>query len=741
MPERIPSKSPGVPRIVLFSLFAIYLLTGTLLNVVFPLGEAPDEPAHFLYVRYVAQHRTLPVMQPRYTDNETVEAFQAPAYYVLAALLAHPVTGGEIQLGRNPAFSFGARDAQIPAFFPLPDHSFPWRGPYLAWHIVRFYSLFLGALSLWLTYRTAQLAFRSEWLAMATVAYLSLNPQFIYLHSAVTNDVMAVVAGSLISLTALLLVRASRPRGFALAGGAIALAILSKPSALVMAPGLMLAAGPAWRALPSKRARWLSLVWLGLIPLCCSGWWFLRNLSLYGDLTGISAARQALSMNYYAQPLSLRQLVNILPQMFRQAFRTSWGIFGWLSLPLPQWVFYLVLAVHLGALMGLLLKPRAWLRHRSTAIVLFGTWLGLLVGFLYYNVETNSSGWHGRFLFPGLSVLGLGVVAGWRQWFGRRKAWVAGLIGGCGVMYVISALGVVLPTYLPPRTLPTDASIPNRIEADFGGIELVGYDLHPQKVAPGEQLGATLYWRIVDDNRYYRFTLSGHTPQGEPIVRRTESPLALRYPTTVWPKNRIVIDHVRLLASSDLWQVIGTIQLEVLDGHQGTPIPHIDDAGEPLTERLSLGQAAIGLPTRPAKASGEVQSYFGEKEVALSDYELSDDVVEAGATISVTLRWQALQQPAGNYHAFVHVLDQGNQLVAQHDSPPRTGRYPTWAWSAREVVVDVHPVPIPSEAEGELQLLIGLYRPDTMERLAVQGPDGTHYPDRALPLATVVVKR
>jgi hypothetical protein len=163
-------------------------------------------------------------------------------------------------------------------------------------------------------------------------------------------------------------------------------------------------------------------------------------------------------------------------------------------------------------------------------------------------------------------------------------------------LYVISALAVILPSYLPPQTLPLDADIPNRIDVYYaGGLELVGYELRPNRAKPGAQFDVTLYWKRGSDDGYYQFALSGHNLAGEPIISRTVSPLALRYPTTAWPKDRIVTDRIRLLTSSDLAQTIGTVYLEVFDGHQGITVSHVDRAGSPLAKRLALGQIAIGL--------------------------------------------------------------------------------------------------------------------------------------------------
>jgi 4-amino-4-deoxy-L-arabinose transferase-like glycosyltransferase len=517
----------------------VYLLAGVSLNVVLPLGEAPDEPAHFAYVRYVARNAALPVMQPRYEDNETVEGFQAPLYYVLAAAITFPAMGQEVDLHLNPAFSFSAPEPGVPTFLPLAEHRFPWRGSYLAWHLTRLFSLGLGAVSLWATYRAGLLAFGKRWLAVAAVAYLALNPQFIYVHSAVTNDTLATTAGSLITLMALLLLRVSASWSFGTAAMAIALAALSKPSALTLCPGLAFALWKAWRALPSRRARWLSLGLLIAVPAASSGWWFWRNRQLYGDWMGLSMAKQALSANYYPAPLSVRQLIDLLPRILRQTFKTSWGVFGWISMPLPDWAFYGILSVHLIAAVGLFVRPRVLLRRWATALVLAGSWLGLIAGFLYYNLETNASGWHGRFLFPGLSAMALGVVAGWCNWFARREALPAIAIAvSQGALVVFALTQVLLPAYLPPPTLPLDAALPNPLEVDFaGGLRLVGYEQSPSKVRAGGTAEVTLYWQVQGEvSKAYRHVLAARTPNGEPLLPKTECPLPLRSPATLWPE-------------------------------------------------------------------------------------------------------------------------------------------------------------------------------------------------------------
>jgi 4-amino-4-deoxy-L-arabinose transferase-like glycosyltransferase len=710
------------------------------LSIVVPLGEAPDEPAHWDYVRYLVRTGALPVMRPRLEENETVEAFQAPGYYALAALTAWPFADEETRLGLNPAFSFTSQGPPVPTFYSLPEHSFPWQGAYLGWHITRLLSLGLGAATLWVTYRAGRLVSQSLWLAVAAVGYLALNPQFIYLHSVVTNDALATLSGGLLCLAAVSLLGRPKVRQFVWAGLAIALAVLSKPSALLLGPGLAAAAVVAWGRLGSKRERWLALVALVLIPLACSSWWFLRNLRLYGDWMGMNAAKQALSKNYYAEPVSLSHLFSLLPAMLEQTFKSTFGIFGWLSYPLPRWVYWCILVVHGVAVIGLVIRPRSLWRRRVVAIVLAAMWLGLALGFLYYNRETNTSGWHGRFLFPGLPALALVFAAGCKQLAGRQKTILGGLLSVGGLALVAIALSqVILPAYLPPRTLSVHAALPSRLDVEFeGGLRLVGYSLPAPKVASGADLPVTLYWQVQPGlSKPYRFVFGGHTLEGAALLSFAESLLPLRCPVGVWPTDRIVVDHTRLPVVPDVSQAVGQLYVQVYRGYKDAQaVPIVDQEGT----KVGLGQVAVGPERQSWRRSRSALASFGDHEINLLGCDLDPPVVRAGEVLSVTLHWQAQRQPAKSYQVFVHLVDADGQLVAQQDGPPRMGSYPTLVWSPNEAVLDVHPVPIPAGYEGALRPFVGFYALDSMERLPVVDAEGIQHPNHALPLAEVEVR-
>jgi hypothetical protein len=86
------------------------------------------------------------------------------------------------------------------------------------------------------------------------------------------------------------------------------------------------------------------------------------------------------------------------------------------------------------------------------------------------------------------------------------------------------------------------------------------------------------------------------------------------------------------------------------------------------------------------------------------------------------LYWQALQRPEADYTVFAQVRAADNQIVAQKDSPPQAGAYPTSFWDADEVVVDDRVIEIPANAPpGKYPIRVGMYLPADNVRLPIDG--------------------
>lgn len=117
-------------------------------------------------------------------------------------------------------------------------------------------------------------------------------------------------------------------------------------------------------------------------------------------------------------------------------------------------------------------------------------------------------------------------------------------------------------------------------------------------------------------------------------------------------------------------------------------------------------------------------------EVRLAGY----NVEREGNRLRLTLYWQALTAPQGDYTRFVHLFDPATKTVlAQNDSPPRGGKYPTSWWTAGEVVTETVTLPLEGVPQGAYRLAVGLYDA-TVTRLPATRADGTPIPDDYLVL-------
>lgn len=91
-----------------------------------------------------------------------------------------------------------------------------------------------------------------------------------------------------------------------------------------------------------------------------------------------------------------------------------------------------------------------------------------------------------------------------------------------------------------------------------------------------------------------------------------------------------------------------------------------------------------------------------------------------GATVRLTLYWQALRPMDTDYTVFVHVVDPEGTIWGQSDAMPVQSEKPTSSWQTGEIVVDEHQLKIDLEGPRKgYSIQVGVYDPDTRERLPV----------------------
>ncbi len=89
--------------------------------------------------------------------------------------------------------------------------------------------------------------------------------------------------------------------------------------------------------------------------------------------------------------------------------------------------------------------------------------------------------------------------------------------------------------------------------------------------------------------------------------------------------------------------------------------------------------------------------------------------------LTVKLYWQAVQQPDFNYSAFVHLVDDNDQIIAQMDRAPGEGQgYPPSLWVPLDIVVEEYMLEIPQRiARQPYRIRTGLYNWQTGQTLPV----------------------
>jgi len=92
--------------------------------------------------------------------------------------------------------------------------------------------------------------------------------------------------------------------------------------------------------------------------------------------------------------------------------------------------------------------------------------------------------------------------------------------------------------------------------------------------------------------------------------------------------------------------------------------------------------------------------------------------------LQVDLSWSTLEPVDASFTAFVHLLE-GDDIVAQSDSVPGSGYWPSQWWRPGLVIQDSHILNIEKDYNRETQqITIGLYNTRTLEPLPMMDPNG-----------------
>ncbi len=408
-------------------LLALYLIVAGLYAVYTPDWQAPDEPAHYNYIRQLAAGR-----MPRIEPGDYAQIYQSEV----------------ISSRFDPRYSvvpFEYEDYQPPLYYLLQVPVFRLTDGSL--QAMRVVSALLGAGVVLLTYVVAGRIFPGQdWLALTAAAFVAFLPQHVAMLASVNNDSLAELLIASIILV-LLAIAASGPQPIAdhvvassrreqwpsvwllmLLGILLGLGFLTKVTVYILAP--VAAAVLLWR----YWGRWAALLRATLLVFGIAfaiglGWW-IRNLIVYGglDVLGTAAHNEiVVGQPRTADWIAERGLGGTLRAFTQTTFQSFWGQFGWMSVVMPAWVYWPLLLFSLLTLAGI-----GWLvigrddpgpgparrpiSRLAALLILGGTLAMSLLVYLSYNVTFVQH--QGRYLFSALLPIGIGVAVAWATLMG-----------------------------------------------------------------------------------------------------------------------------------------------------------------------------------------------------------------------------------------------------------------------------------------------------------------------------------
>jgi hypothetical protein len=516
-------------------------------SVTIPLGEAPDEVPHFTYVRYLAQHGQLPATKDEH------EAFQPPLYYAVGAALTFWIKDApDAPFSIRANADYDPTDARAPKNLLLhtADEAWPYRGWALAWHIVRLFSIALGALTVWAVYRLGRLLFPAQPAIPLTMAALTaFTPQFLFMSAVVNNDNASVAISALILWRVAALLHAPECHRFIrdsiVIGVLLGLGMLSKANAnagVVVAGLAIVIAGLECRSpdgilLDHKRRARLTaggLLVAGVLAAAIAGWYFARNWRLYGDPLGWSFLLQVNAGREV--PLTFDELIDIASE----TFRSFW--LGWIGISFDTVIYWLIGVACVLALAGFgVWLVRRWHELKAGArwsLVLLGLHAAIILGSWVQWSATVLGTDQGRLIYPLLPSAMLILVAGWAWWArGPRCAPVlAGLVTAMLCLALVTPTRYIAPVHGPaPIATQADLTAASPLNVVWDSVQLLGYRLESNTVEPGGKLILDLYWQglqLTEPDWMALIQLVDH--DGKFLMYTDGSPTAGRDTTDSW---------------------------------------------------------------------------------------------------------------------------------------------------------------------------------------------------------------
>lgn len=282
--------------------------------------------------------------------------------------------------------------------------------------------------------------------------------------------------------------------------------------------------------------------------------------------------------------------------------------------------------------------------------------------------------------------------------------------------------GVQLVLYVFPGSGFAREDAPQTNFGDF--IRLLRYRLEggqpsatggPSVVA-GEALRLSLAWQAIGrvEGAYKVFT---HLLDEDGLLwgQHDAEPGGGSRPTTTWAVGDRIVDNHGLPVLPGTPPGRYLVEIGLYATGTGERLPILGDGGKVVGDHLVLGSVEVRRPAAPpslASLSPHRSAQVSVGPLRLVGYSLSlrgdtlsQERFRRGQEAQLTLFWQVVSPPQGDYPLALQLRDAEGHGTAVLLGRPLGGRFPTSHWEAGEVVRDQHLFPL-SVGPGQYRLFL-----------------------------------
>lgn len=437
-----------------------------------PIFQVPDEPSHFSIVQYISHEGKRP--HPRRQRPSSQEVFKVSEAVNFNWQIKHPVWQGYqsdwrqllADISQTDRSSFARNNfltslKRPPLYYYLATPFyllFSYQSFLFRFFSVRFFSLLLGLLTVYYSFKVSKLIFKSESLSLAVASLVGFQPMFSFIGISVHYDPLAILITTAFTYYFLKFLKTNQKIFIKISLILSVLGLLTRPDLIV----LILILGLFSFKNKLKPVSLSILIFLGLsllFPLF-SRLFSNTNLAFFLDkfiylinLNEYSSKAQGLVKLLSSQQI-FTQLTGYFFHTFKanmaQVFPWYWGVFGWLEKTMPAFAYQILKLVILLSLIGyarlFILKTKlSKFTQKSLLFLVSFSFIHLLIIILNDFITFTSSGeifgFQGRYLLPVITSHTLVLVFGLVKLVPKSKhSLLAGLI--IAFSFILNLIGL-----------------------------------------------------------------------------------------------------------------------------------------------------------------------------------------------------------------------------------------------------------------------------------------------------------